>query len=337
MTAWTLLRLLIYFVGFLNSLFFSGFYLIQNRDRNRANRWLGLLLLLFAFRLFKALFIQFYPGLHTLYHVIWFGAMACMGPLFVSYVNALTQTHGRRLTWQHLPPLLFTTGCALFPQWMTIAWLYRVLTLYMLSYLLAGLFRLWHFRRHHRLNAWESRWFRGLSLFFEAEFLLFGIAMSRVIRLDLPGIESILLLISLYLLAYLELRHKITHRVHDRTTGDQPMDDRLEQRLTALMETERLYLDAGLSLAVLAGRAGVSAHRLSRHLNQCHLLPFNDYINRYRIEAAKQRLLDPAERHKTIATLAMECGFNSLSVFNPAFKKWTGLTPSAYQKKHQSH
>jgi AraC-like DNA-binding protein len=43
-------------------------------------------------------------------------------------------------------------------------------------------------------------------------------------------------------------------------------------------------------------------------------------------------LEDPAHQHKKIATIAYETGFNSLSVFNTAFKKFTSMTPSAYRK-----
>jgi AraC-like DNA-binding protein len=59
-------------------------------------------------------------------------------------------------------------------------------------------------------------------------------------------------------------------------------------------------------------------------------------VNSYRIEEAGKRLADPAEDHKTILEIAYDTGFYSKSVFNTAFKKFTGMTPSQYKKKVSS-
>ena len=41
---------------------------------------------------------------------------------------------------------------------------------------------------------------------------------------------------------------------------------------------------------------------------------------------------EPKSSKYTIASLAYDAGFNNLSTFNVAFKKFTGLTPSQYLK-----
>jgi len=61
-----------------------------------------------------------------------------------------------------------------------------------------------------------------------------------------------------------------------------------------------------------------------------HLMP------EFRIAEAKQKLLDPKESEKTILEIAYEVGFYSKSVFNTAFKKFTGITPSQF-KQRQKH
>jgi ligand-binding sensor domain-containing protein/AraC-like DNA-binding protein len=108
--------------------------------------------------------------------------------------------------------------------------------------------------------------------------------------------------------------------------------------LTRLMEEEQAYLDPELSLKQLAHRLHVHYNYLSRIINEHQGKSFNDYINFYRIEEARKRLCDgaPAAAKKTVLEIAYDTGFYSKSVFNTAFKKFTGMTPSQYRKKCKS-
>ena len=60
---------------------------------------------------------------------------------------------------------------------------------------------------------------------------------------------------------------------------------------------------------------------------------FYDLINTHRVEEAKKRLID-SNNTKTILEILYEVGFNSKSVFNSAFKKNTGFTPTEFRKKY---
>lgn len=57
---------------------------------------------------------------------------------------------------------------------------------------------------------------------------------------------------------------------------------------------------------------------------------FNDYINGYRVEEYLQKIATPQYQHLTLLAVAFECGFNSKTTFNRAFKKMTGKAPSAF-------
>jgi AraC-like DNA-binding protein len=48
-------------------------------------------------------------------------------------------------------------------------------------------------------------------------------------------------------------------------------------------------------------------------------------------------LVDTRKQHLSIAGIATDCGFNTLSSFNTAFKKFTGYTPSDYKKKQMEN
>ena len=110
----------------------------------------------------------------------------------------------------------------------------------------------------------------------------------------------------------------------------------LVQRLTSYMDAEKPYLDGSLTLPELAENLRLSTHHLSQLLNEQLGKNFADFVNEYRVAELKRKLQDPALNHLKIEELAFDCGFNSKSVFNAAFRKATGQTPSAYRRSYVS-
>jgi AraC-like DNA-binding protein len=103
-------------------------------------------------------------------------------------------------------------------------------------------------------------------------------------------------------------------------------------RLLALMKTERLYLEGELKLSEVAEKLDVSTNNLSQIINDKLGKNFYDFVNEYRVETAKQLLLDPKKQHLTLLAIAFESGFNSKSSFNNVFKKQTSQTPSGFRE-----
>ena len=103
----------------------------------------------------------------------------------------------------------------------------------------------------------------------------------------------------------------------------------------AQMTEEELFLEANLSLSQLAEAINLHPNRLSWLLNDRIGKNFRDYVNGFRIEEFKKRSIMPEYNHLTLLGLAYECGFNSKSVFNEAFKKNTGTTPKAWVKSQK--
>lgn len=100
------------------------------------------------------------------------------------------------------------------------------------------------------------------------------------------------------------------------------------------MEDAKPYLDPSLTVQDLADQLQMAPRDLSilinHHLNQ----HFFDFINRYRIETAKEILKDPANKKLTVLEILYQVGFNSKSSFNTAFKKHTGSTPTQFKSTH---
>ncbi|QJQ97559.1 AraC family transcriptional regulator [Halomonas sp. PGE1] len=109
----------------------------------------------------------------------------------------------------------------------------------------------------------------------------------------------------------------------------------LLRHLDRHMAEARPYLDANLSVDQLARQLGVPSRELSRAINEGLGKNFFELVSDYRIAEAR-RQLEAAEAGTTILQVMYDSGFNSKSVFNTAFKKATGMTPSAYQAQHSA-
>ena len=108
--------------------------------------------------------------------------------------------------------------------------------------------------------------------------------------------------------------------------------ERYVKKLIPFVETHKPFREPELTLAQLAEQVGIPAHHLSQVINEKLNCNFLDFINGYRIEDAKEKLVDSAFSHYTIIAIAYEVGFNSKTAFYSAFKKQTGTTPSSYRK-----
>lgn len=121
-------------------------------------------------------------------------------------------------------------------------------------------------------------------------------------------------------------------RRYEKSTLTVERSDTYRQRLLELMNTEKPYLDGGLTLQKLAKALAVSPHHLSQTINEQLNQSFVDFINAYRIEEAKRLLADPAKKHYSILAVSEEVGFNSKSAFNTAFKRHANMTPSEFRR-----
>ena len=110
----------------------------------------------------------------------------------------------------------------------------------------------------------------------------------------------------------------------------------LKRQLMELMNNEKPYLNAQLTLAELAEKASMTSHNLSRVINEGFSRNFYDFVNSYRVEAFKKEIEQKQHMQKTLLAIAYEVGFNSKSSFNRSFNKLTNMSPSKYLKMVES-
>jgi AraC family transcriptional regulator len=89
------------------------------------------------------------------------------------------------------------------------------------------------------------------------------------------------------------------------------------------------HLAEQIPLATLAGLVRLSPYYFCRAFKQSFGLPPHRYHNSRRIEQAKILLTKPAP---SVTNIGMTVGFSDTSSFTTAFRKATGLTPSAYHR-----
>ena len=96
------------------------------------------------------------------------------------------------------------------------------------------------------------------------------------------------------------------------------------------VENNNYFLQGDVSLKNLSGVLNVPANYISQAINAEEGVNFNEFINHYRIEEAKQRLLNEDYAHLSVVGIGNSVGFKSKSAFYTAFKKHTQTSPASY-------
>lgn len=112
--------------------------------------------------------------------------------------------------------------------------------------------------------------------------------------------------------------------------------DRLAEyraRLEHAMSVDRLYLRSDLTLPKLAAIVDCSVNHMSQVINSGVGLSFFDYLNRHRVDHAKELLASGRGQGGAVLNVAFAVGFNSNSAFYAAFKKYVGETPAQYRRR----
>jgi YesN/AraC family two-component response regulator/uncharacterized membrane protein YwzB len=109
----------------------------------------------------------------------------------------------------------------------------------------------------------------------------------------------------------------------------------LAEKIMQIITEEKLFLNPEFSLNELAEQLNIHKNYISFVINDVFKKNFYTFINEFRVDEAKIMLSNPEFNNLSIEGIATSCGYKSRNVFYPIFKKYTGLTPVEYKKKHQ--
>lgn len=101
-------------------------------------------------------------------------------------------------------------------------------------------------------------------------------------------------------------------------------------KIINIIEEEKYFMQHDASLENVSKLLEINRSYLSQVINEEFGKSFNNVINEYRVHEARMLLAGDSARIFTIASVAQSVGFNSVNVFNKAFKRYTGITPSFF-------
>lgn len=103
-------------------------------------------------------------------------------------------------------------------------------------------------------------------------------------------------------------------------------------RIKHELEDNKMFLDANLSRESMAEHLGTNRTYISEAIAQMTGMSFPQYISHLRIREAELRLRNPDIDVSNLTDFGRSLGFASLSAFQTAFKRQTGMTLSAYRE-----
>ncbi len=347
---------------------FLAIFLVAQWRKNKANLFLGFIFLFFSLQLFDLVLLSSSKALEYPHLAFWSTPLnLAFGPLLYLFIKGHqkdSKPSGRQLL--HFIPFLFH---AAYVSWVyhfhSLAYKQEFIQQYLTdlmqldgpptttSEMLFGLLiysqfalYLWLSKRHlsktelfsnDNLRLLKPLWWALLII---GLFGLVQLALFLVNVQPMPAtgyIASFLAVLYIYSGALIVFKRPEiifpaeTKAKYQYSNLNAQASFQLIDQLKKHMQEAKPYLDQEFNLRQLSKELGTSDRHISQAINEQLGQNFSDFVNLYRIQEFKSELSNPDNRHLSLLGIAMECGFNSKSTFNAAFKKSTGLTPSQYK------
>ncbi len=118
----------------------------------------------------------------------------------------------------------------------------------------------------------------------------------------------------------------------NKSVDEQRMFREVLDRIQDYMVKSRCFTKEDLTIVDVSEAIHEHPRRISQSINSLLGTNFNNYINSFRVEYAKELFASDQYKNLSIEGIGMEAGFHSKSTFYAAFRKIEGTTPA----KHRS-
>ena len=332
--------------GVLLGLLLSIFLWSYRKGNSTANKILSLLILTLSFRVGKSVFMELGNGIDLRLIFIGLSTLLIIGPLFLLYTELLTNAN-YKLTKQHLIHFILFIPALGFGFWISknrveqlptsiFVVLFIIYYSHYLAYLLVALKKIIKVKEGEKKET--VKWLKILSATLAIIWLIYVLNLFEDIVPYIFGPIAYSLLI--FAVAFIAFKNGYIEKVgavkYKTTSVEQGEIEALYDKVVNLIKNKEQYKDNNISLKSLSKSLNTSTQKLSMAINSNSSNNFNVFVNSYRIDTAKEMLQDKKYTHYTIAAIAYEVGFNSLSSFNEAFKKQTKQTPIAFKNQSQN-
>ena len=109
--------------------------------------------------------------------------------------------------------------------------------------------------------------------------------------------------------------------------------DALDARLAAVLQERQPFLDPDFTLAGLSALLDARPRHVSQLINARRGMSFSAYMNTLRTDVAARELEHSA---KPVKIVMFESGFRSKSIFNLAFQRRFGVSPTEYRQRERT-
>ena len=330
-------------LGVFHGIFIS--ILLWNKNGfSTPNRLLSILMLILSLRIGKSVVLAFTTSLDIIYVYIGLCLIMFLGPLFYLYckkqVNKEIGITKNDLV-HFIPGAIFLILCIPFQLIgfrnlgeITAMLLFISFYSHFLIYLVLVKIKI---LSPGNLSASSKEVKEWLHILFYGLLAIWIIYVLNLLEEKVPYIIGpILYSVIVYAITYLAISKKYLQTInavkYQSTNFTAEEIAVLFKSVERIIQDQKLFLDPGVSLSMLAKQLRVSPQKISFAINSKSQYNFNEYINRYRVNHAVTMMQTPGSDSITIASIATDSGFNSLSSFNNAFKKAFGKTPSAFRR-----
>jgi AraC-like DNA-binding protein len=107
---------------------------------------------------------------------------------------------------------------------------------------------------------------------------------------------------------------------------------KLKEKLFDLFENKQIFTNADLKVIDLAQMLNTNRTYISNIINNELSSSFSKFVNQYRIQKAKELLIQDKDNKLSLEFVSRQVGFGTLHTFIRAFKESEGVTPGLFRE-----